>query len=327
MAFIDEHYTPGHVLARNRALFDWQYEHADGTYNLAVARDESSSNVLGILGFIDSARYDASLSHDNCLWLALWQVRPDAGSPTLGPALLAFVRRHIEHTVLAVAGVRAPVLRLYQAMGFVITGYRHYYIPNPDVSDHRIAIIPRHRNAPVLPDGGIRLDTLAIDDAETLRLPPIDRVPARSTRYFVNRYLRHPFYRYDVHVIQRGTLPVGLIATRTATWDGRSALRIVDMLAAATDLPAVGRPLLQLLRRSGCEYADLLVHGAADACLRNAGFTEVDARGGEVIPNHFEPFVRENRPVTLCYRRRDGVRDVRFQAFKADGDQDRPNQL
>lgn len=333
MEFIDVFYRPGHILSTSRELFDWQYENvADGCYDIAVAVDTASSNILGILGFVDSRRYDAALSHDNCLWLALWQVKPDAGLPTLGPALLAFVRRHVEHTILAVSGVRATAAPLYRAMGFAIDECRHYYMLNPDVARYHIGIIPASvpRAAAEPPARAVQLQILTRDDF--VHDAAVDafhaaRVPRKSARYFYNRYVCHPFYGYTVLLVRREGLPIGLLATRIATQGGRHVMRIVDMILDPADVPGIAWPLQRLLRNTECEYADLVQFGMGDACLRLAGFTEVDADAGVVIPNLFEPFVRENRRVTLCYRGSAGNRPAGFIAFKGDGDQDRPNAL
>lgn len=332
MAFIDAFYRSGHVLSTNRALFDWQYQQAsDGSYNVAVASDPTSSKILGILGYIDSKRYDDALSGDNCLWLALWQVRPGAGLPTLGPALLGFVRDHVEHTVLAVSGVRAATASMYRAMGFVVDEFRHYYMTNPDVMRHHIGIIPRSTPpAAATPCGGVQLQKLTKDDFFlSTKAGSFDaaRVPRKSATYFFNRYLSHPFYEYSVYLLKRNDVPLGLLAMRIATHDGHNVMRIVDLLLEPSDIPAIASSLLQLVRSTNCEYVDLLQFGVDDAYLHLAGFVEVEPDAGVVIPNYFEPFVRENRRMTLCCRGNGGTGNHRFVAFRADGDQDRPNLL
>jgi hypothetical protein len=330
MAFIHACYRPGHVLSTSRELFDWQYGNGAGCpYNMALAFDTTSSNLLGILGFIDSRRYDARLAGDNCLWLALWQVRPDAGTPTLGLALLAFVRQHVPHAVVAVAGVRAGVTSVYRALGFVVTGFRHYYMLNPEVTEFRLAVVPDRRVPLAIPSSTpIQLQRIGQDDlqhlAESRTFDP-ERAPRKSARYFGSRYLAHPFYEYTVYLVCRAGEPVGLLSTRIASQDRARALRVVDMLLASEDVAALGPALHALLRQTGCEYADLVQHGVEADHLRRAGFLEVNPDAGVVIPNYFEPFVRENRPVTLCYRARDGRPPAGFVAFRGDGDQDRPN--
>jgi len=330
MDFIGECYRPGHVLSTSRALFDWQYRSdSDGAYNIAVAFDAAGPRILGILGYIESRRYDADLAADNCLWLALWQVRPAPGHPTLGPALMRFVRQRVEHQVVAVAGVRAGVDIVYRAMGFVVTQFRHYYMLNPDVTHHHIAVVPDPSGA-VPPCLGGRLEEVSAQDftarAETYRLGE-DRVPKKSPTYFVNRYLRHPFYRYAVHRFMLDGVPRGLLATRMVVYEGHRVLRVVDTLLDPADVPAVGRPLLELVRATGAEYVDLLQSGLDDAALRVAGFSEVDPDRGVIVPDHFEPLARENSRLTLCFRAKDPSRTHGFVAFKGDGDQDRPNRL
>ena len=58
--YIDEYWERGHVLATCPALFDWQHRDDDGQgYSFVVARSRGSGEVVGILGYISTRRFDA----------------------------------------------------------------------------------------------------------------------------------------------------------------------------------------------------------------------------------------------------------------------------
>lgn len=326
MAFIDAHFRSGHPLARHRDLFDWQYGNGD-TYNMVIATDPSSDEILGVLGFVDSVRYDPALAPRNCVWLALWQVHPGVRIPSLGPLLLKFLQEHVRHETLAVSGIRSALVPLYRAMRFDVRVLAHHYLLNPTIREHHLAVVPEGSALPQpAPTSDLRLHALTkatfVDD--TRRALQVERRPGKSATYFYNRYLSHPFYDYLVFEVLRGTSSVGLVAARVVAHNGRRALRIVDLLLDHGDVAGLGAPFLDLIVAAGCEYGDLLQSGLDDATLRAAGFSKVTPESGVIVPNYFEPFVRQNTEIIACVR---DEASARFIVCKADGDQDRPNLL
>ena len=55
--------------------------------------------------------------------------------------------------------------------------------------------------------------------------------------------------------------------------------------------------------------------------FREAGFTQIDPEGPDIVPDHFEPFERRNIRLRFAVNTNQPV-----ILFKGDGDQDRPNQ-
>src|SRR5687768_5450712 len=78
--FIHDHWALNHVLSTHRELFEWQHCAPDRC-NFIVARREAE--ILGVLGFIPTTQYDASLADRCTIALALWKIRPDAGEAGL----------------------------------------------------------------------------------------------------------------------------------------------------------------------------------------------------------------------------------------------------
>lgn len=327
MAFIDRYFRAGHPLSRRRDLFDWQYGNGpDARYNLVLALEPSSAEILGMLGFIDGKRYNPALAGADCLWLTTWQVNPAARIPSLGFTLVRYLQEHVEHSYLASSGIRAALKPMYRALGFAVCDLSHHFLLNPDVPEHHIAVIPPGLSAPPpVAASGLRLSPVTKTNFPFD--PPagaigLARTPAKSAAYFYRRYSCHPFYDYRVFQVLRGSTPSGLLATRTVTENGAKALRVVDLLLDARDIPELGAPLLDLIVDSGCEYGDLLQAGLDGSALSLAGFRTVTGAPGVVVPNHFEPFVRQNIQITACFR---GPDRGPFVVCKGDCDQDRPN--
>ena len=55
-----------------------------------------------------------------------------------------------------------------------------------------------------------------------------------------------------------------------------------------------------------------------------SGFKLIEDIENLIIPNYFEPLIFENKDILFAYKK---VGNIKFNIFKGDGDQDRPNIL
>jgi hypothetical protein len=328
LAFLEAHWKPGHIFTRDRELFDWQYARQDrpGEYSIALARKNGDGELVGMLGYLPTRRFDPALAGNNVIWLALWKVRDDIAAGPIGLQLLNDVTAGEPHASIGVIGFQPAAAAIYTALKFRVGELRHYVLPNPDVSAFELASFVRRPNRRV---ADTTLTAVAVDDTTFsgtvagLDLGSRDRqLPHKTPTYFRSRYLQHPRYRYETFVLRRDDRPIGLLATRLAAHGKRLALRVVDFIGADDLVPALGRPILDQVRHHGAEYADVLNWGIDPGLFEAAGFSGIDPSGPDIVPNHFEPFERRNASVRFALKA-----DRPAVLFKGDGDQDRPNQL
>jgi len=326
LTFLDRHWKTRHVFTADRELFDWQYARPDrpGEYAIALAHDDANGDLVGLLGYLPTRRFDPMLAGNNALWLALWKVRDDAAGP-VGLQLLTDVANSEPHTSIGVIGFQPPAAAIYKALKFEVGELCHYVLPNPDVSTFELAVFD---NLPKRPVPASDLTAVRVDSsnfsaaAEGLDLGTrAVLAPQKTPEYFRSRFLAHPRYRYGSFVIQREGRALGLLATRLATHGGRRALRVVDYIGPSEAVPGLGQVVLDEVRRAEAEYADVLNWGIDPALFAAAGFACVDSSGPNIVPNHFEPFERRNATVRFALKS-----DRPAVLFKGDGDQDRPNQ-
>ena len=327
LAFLEAHWKPGHIFTRDRELFDWQYARRDrpGEYSIALARRNGDDELVGMLGYLPTRRFDPALANNNAIWLALWKVREDIAAGPIGLQLLNDVTAGEPHASIGVIGFQPAAAAIYSALKFQVGELRHYVLPNPDVSAFELASFERRPNRTV-PD--TNLTAVAVDDTTfSATVAGLDlgsrnqQLPFKTPAFFRSRYLQHPRYRYETFALRRGDRPIGLLATRVAAHGERRALRVVDYIGADDLVPALGRLILDQVRRHGAEYADILNWGIDSAWFEAAGFSPIDPSGPDIVPNHFEPFERRNAPVRFALKA-----DRPAVLFKGDGDQDRPNQ-
>jgi len=331
MRFIGEHWARGHVLSTSRELMEWQHGGTDGRgYDYVIARE--GHEVLGVLGFISTSRFDPALASARTVWLALWKVRPDAPNGT-GLRMLTFLSKGVPHELLGTVGINAEVAKLYRALGYTVGTMTQRYTLHPDREDFSIVRVPAGA-ARLAPGCDAKAaPTLRPLDAATLRaLEPVvarawpgDAVPRKTARFFSSRYLAHPFYRYEVHAVERDGEACGLVATRLCETEGSRSIRVVDGILPPAALRGLGASLQRLLAERDAECADLYESGLDPAAIAASGLLAVDvADEATVIPNYYEPLARRNIRVDFAYRLRPGQR---LLVFKADADQDRPSRI
>lgn len=330
MEFIGSQWQEDHVFSKSETLLRWQHAGTDKRdLDFVVAVD--GEEIIGILGFIHSARFDPQLDHDSVLWLALWKTR--AGAPVgTGVSLLLFLQHRVSHDAIAVIGINSWVSKLYESLGFQVFGLQHSYVLNPSLEKYSIAHIPKGGPTSEAISSSSSAPHLNRLDQQSLRkLEPFLRdawgdigIPRKTATYFANRYLEHPIYNYDLLSIKRDGEATGLIVVRQVEALGARFIRMVDGFFPPRALHKIGEAIQGLLMELDAEGADFYHYGLDPGALSESGLLTVRHGDGTVIPGHFEPFKRANTPLYAAFKSKMGKN---FICFKGDGDQDRPNRL
>ncbi len=327
MGFIDECWRKGHVMSQSRELFEYEFLDIDGeTVNVVMAIERATGQLEGMFGFLRCSSSEDPDRKD--IWGSIWKVRDDhENMPSLG---LELVRRVYSLTGCRYqlgngSNPRTSVVLRKLFLQEKIAKLDHYYLLNPGVEDYRIALIgkkwePRpRRDAPVtrMRGYGSMEEVLQHFDVGS-----VDAVPYKDNWYFEKRYFRHPWYRYQVYGLQAeggGGQDGALMVAREVACNGSAVLRIVDYIGEHGLFAGLGGEFLSLLEQKGYEYIDFYTHGFAEQAALDAGFRKREDGDGNIIPNYFEPFLRENVDIWAHYQ----AEGTLF--FKADADQDRPN--
>lgn len=326
MGFIGDHWKRGHVMSVDRELFEYEFLDIDGeTVDFVLAVDRGTGEIEGILGFLRCSSTEDPGRKD--VWGSFWKVRPDHGNmPLLGIELarrvyaLAGCRYHIGNG--ANPGTTVILRKLY--FGERTARMSHYYYLNGRVGDYRIALV-RDRWSPKAREGIPRTWMRRLWSMGEVRscfdVGGLDAVPYKDDWYFEKRYFRHPRYEYQVYGLGSGDGggTRALLVAREVRCNGAAVLRIVDYLGEQGLFAGLGGEMAGIVSENGYEYVDFYEFGFDEAAVEAAGFRRRDGDDGNVIPNYFEPFVRENVDIWVHYK----AEGTTF--FKADGDQDRPN--
>lgn len=324
MAYIDQNWRQGHILSRDRELFLHDFREAD-RLNLAIAVD-AEARITGLFGFM---KYSRDPLPD--IAGSLWKAEASSGVPMLGLKLRDFVIQNVPHRLFAAPGAGIQTQPIYHLLGMQWVEMEHYYLINPNLDDFKIASVPQgFRHSPVSSEGSRDagrvyrvveprvLETFEFDCHK-------DKYPFKDLRYVEKRFFSHPVYEYEVYALEKHGMVCAVLVARVAYVETASVLRIVDYYGEDAHLPALVSHLREVAWQRGHEYMDFVCYGFNPAALARCGFSKLDMRNDElIIPNHMEPLVRKNVPV-YCVADRSAT--LRLRLCKADGDQDRPNQL
>ncbi|AZR72074.1 hypothetical protein BBF96_00900 [Anoxybacter fermentans] len=323
MRFIDKYWKKGHIMARDKELF--KYEYADGdNLNFVLAIDKNTKLIEGIFGFLKCSNTKDPKKKD--IWGSIWKVNDSHDNmPLLGIELakrvftLTNCRTHIGNG--ANPNTTIPLRRIF--FGDKVVKMKQYYLLNPYIDDYKIALIKNKVN-------GITISTQnettlrefhSIDEVKKhFDIESIDAIPYKDNWYVNKRYFCHPYYKYKVYGLADGTGKIGaLMMARVIECNGRKVFRIVDYIGNHKLFAGLSNQFQQLIKDNDFEYIDFYTYGFDEESILKAGFKLRTDEDPNVIPNYFEPFVRENIDIWAHYK----LEGTLF--FKADGDQDRPN--
>lgn len=326
--FIRDHWSSTHIFAERPEVFDWQYG-STGRVNMIFAADvrDEGSTVLGILGFIPMGRFDPVLGDQDVL-LAIWKVRDDA-PPGLGLRLLKQVERDLSARLVGAIGISQIVKPIYGLLKYEVGSMAQSAVIRPGLTEYSIAEgVPDAVAAggAVTPDPELAFEPL--DDSPETRAA-VDalagaQVPAKSNAYLVERYVNHPWYRYELRFVRVSGEPVAVVVWRALEAEGARVLRIVDIVGSVDWLARAHGHLQALTVEHDAEYIDLVQTGIEDDLLDAGGFLTAGHVPGLVLPNYFSPFERRNVEIEFAYKSHD---DQPVRLFRADSDQDRPNRV
>jgi hypothetical protein len=327
-AFLRDHWGREHVLVTDRRVLDRQHrDEGAGRYDAVLAWD--GDEVVGVLGFIRTGRFDPALAGDrDTLWLTTWRARDDA-PPGTGIALVRALERTVPHGWIGTVGMRSDAEPLYRGLGFRTGLLTRWVLVDPEVAPRLVRMedgggVPVGRLAPSGGEGPARpLVRLGPEDLRDRRIGALigaaGEVPARSAGLVAARFLADPFYAYEVHLAERDGRGA-LLVSRCVEHAGARALRLVAVVGDPLALADTGPALLALLRRHGAEHAELQVAGAGDAPAA-AGLHPVADVPGLVVPSRYDPFEAGGAALRYALRGRPG----QHLLTRGDADQDRPN--
>lgn len=338
LAFLREHWVHDHIFVTNPELMRWQHRPLDRDnrqLNFVLATEESGGDncaIIALLGFIPFKRFDPDADSTEVA-LAIWKVKDGSGVPGLGLQLLKFLERELVPSFICAIGISQIVKPIYRALGYEVGVMRHSALfPEGTGPGGKIAQgIPGAARVRLPNRSDVRLRSIdRVDNPIVTRMNEVDRlgqmgVPHKSWSYLVNRYMQHPWYRYELRAVEMASETKAILVWRVVSARDATILRIVDIIGDSGALAVCGGALRHEIELAGAEYIDLVDLGIAEEVLTSAGFVSTSEYDDLVLPNYFSPFEKRNVQIGFAFKRSTGTPGGPVRLFRADSDQDRPN--
>lgn len=314
--YIKENIRADELLANDLVFVDWFYKNEiKNYYNCLLAVHKETNEIHGFFGIIPIYNYDDELYPENEIWASNFSVKSSERGKGIGKQLLIFIDEKLDKQSFGSPGISEMVFPLFIKLGFK-TGYlNHYYILNNEVESYAIAgntegIKMNYKPAPRshVFEEVYTLDDINIEISNDIK-------PKKSLRYIINRYFKHPVFKYRFFVIKKGSECLSLLVMRKMDVDNSSCFRIFDIIG---DFSAIKYARFDLLiKKEQAEYIDCLNYGLEEKIFYDAGF--MIKEGEVIIPEHFYPFEKKNIPINFAYKY-----DGQYVIFKGDASLDRP---
>lgn len=310
MQFIGTHWKAGHILSRDRRLFE--FEHLwDGEVSFVISEDNGAINA--ILGYIpyDQDNRDIAL----VVWRAL-----KTDEPMLGMQLQNFLRDNGRVISRSAPGINKRVVPAYRLLGMNTGIMKHWY--RLARHDYIIASV----SAPEIPEytSSSEADIVTLNDfdeaASVFKIEECIRREHQLTKslpFLERRYYRHPYFEYLKYGVRLDTKKL-IVVLRVQRHNGSGALRVIDCIGDNELFRYFTPKIDALMSELGCEYSDCYETGIDDEVFTSGGWLQVEG-SGNIIPEYFSPF--EQRNIDILYT--SSIDNVIL--FKGDGDMDRPN--
>lgn len=327
--YIHENWSENHILFTSRALLDWQHKSKCGNYyNFVIARSIKSKKICGVLGFIPSSHFSNALHKYKEVWPVLWIINEGPSYVGLGFALFNFLIKEYGFKSIYSISISESSLPIYEKMGFSIGYYSQLAIINSNLNNYQIASIDNKFKAPRLTeDKHYNLCNINENSVNTELSDPnlYGYSVIKNVDYFINRYLKHPIFNYRFFGIYRDLKLCAFIVTRVVKHKQRSVIRVVDIQGDVVSITKTTKQFHDMLVKENHEYIDIMQFGLPEKLFIKSGFVKAESHKNIVIPDYFEPFVRNN--IKIIFARKTEKLNNQIIMFKGDADQDRPNKI
>lgn len=312
MKFMDEHWKPGNILAKDRDFFEWQFVE-DGKVNMILGIDrETIYGMLGVIVYNKKEHPDVSA--------CAWQTIKNA-DPMLGIELLDAMWAEYQYRYACSAGLSKKSVKINELLGGVPTQMDHYY-RLADFENYEIAVVKNKYIPKVKKTGYILKRIHHVEEMKEIISEEqlTAGVMSKDYRYIKRRYFEHPVYHYDIwKIVSPDGNAEDVLITREEVFGKSKICKIIDFYGKLEKIGKITAALDSLMTEKQYEFIDVYSYGVPTDIYETGGFIRCEEKSENIIPNYFHPFVRENIVLRMM---EPPAKEMIL--FRGDGDQDRP---
>lgn len=319
MKFIDTCWKKGHILGTDRVFFEYEHLLDEGVTYVISVNNDNANDINAILGYIPYGKSNRDVM------TVMWKANHTAHS-SLGLELFQYLKENGDVRIMASPGTNPKLKGVYCYLGYLFGKLTQWYRLSQR-KEYCVADISNDEIPNV--HGCVTYTKLNTWDSMAAQFDfegyNRNAKPYKEQWYIKKRYFNHSIFTYEVFGVRKNGVPECtddkyplVVIFRVINVNGTSVLRLIDCIGDFSILALISNLLDDVLQKYDAEYVDCYEVGLPDFWMSGAGFKKVEG-SGNIIPNYFEPFVREN--IDIYYF----SNDPDIVLFKGDGDQDRPN--
>ena len=319
-----------HILVRNKKVFDWLYLFKKDRYSFFFTQNEKKK-CNGFLGFIRNSKFSKKLKKNDVFWLSMWlgDIKLSNNKNLTGLKIIFYFLNYFKKKTIATIGCNDKTRDLYERLGFKVGSLSHAYLLNPNILNFKIAKLDKKSKHNQISQNNEDRNYEIVNSIKNLKDSKFDRkyskIFNKNIEYFVNKYEKNDFYFYEFLILKEREEINFLIIYRKILVKKKLIIRIIDFYGNYKNLPKLKNSIINFFKNINLEYIDFYYYGIPDKYLIKMGFNLKINNPNIIIPNYFEPFIREN--ITINYAVKNGSKRRKFFFFKGDCDQERPNIL
>lgn len=320
MNFFKTEWGENHILANDKEFFLYEFQQGKDI-NFLLAIDKKTGIIDVTYGFIKNT--EEIIPNVTDVYGVMFKARNSCKIPFIGIETLKRLKDFVPYRTFTSNGVnpRTSMVLQEKILKQKTGRLKHFYRLNENIESYNIAGIENKEIVPI--ESKTQKSVKEIFSANELFevFNPedyINQIPYKDKWYIEKRYFKHPIYNYRVFSIGDDRDKC-IFCGREISVNGAKIMRIVDILGTYNEFRYCGNALDKLIKENEYEYIDFYEHGLDNGIQIDAGFIERKQDDINIIPNYFEPFVRQN--VEIYY----SITNPEIIITKSDGDQDRPN--
>lgn len=348
MEAIDRLWGKNHILARDAALFEWQYGNNQDAETFSFVIAEQAGEIVGFSGMIVLPWHLHGLALKGGSG-ALTIMAPQWRTGKNGFTLLEEADK--EYEIVGGIGINKRVAKLFALQGrYVADAFpRFVTLANPDLANDCLlkaaypevqrnlclqkcsrlikrAPEPAYKLAPFSEENGQKWQKVWKNFFE----PRLTGV-ARNLSYLKWRYLNHPSFAYEIFfLLDQNDDPAGLLIFRQIPLDnGLVVVRVMDFLAKNDEASEALAFSLSELIPDNCAWCEFYCFGDFGEALKSIGF---NMEGSDLLSVWTSPPDSAHCKIPLSFNIRTQNKIASNLAYRkdlyltiSDGDQDRPH--
>ena len=333
--FIHLYWKKNHILSESNKLFNFQHKAKDNL-NWLLARNKKTKKIEAILGIISKNFFSKGIvSNKDHIWISIimvaYQLSPSKG---LGTYMIDFLNSKFKPKSISAIGINPLIANLYERLGLKISFLNHYYYINKNkkslklIKKFQLSLWHRER---IMTEIDIKKKKVKDEEISKSNIKRVSKKnisqfkffdqELKDKNYFINRYGKHPIYKYKFFGKYRNNILFNILICREIIALNRKLLRIVDICSIKHFNKINEIDLRNISIKHDYEYIDFINYGINSSLIKKAGFKKRSEN--ILIPHHFEPFESKNIKIMFSYK--SSLKN--FYCFKGDSDLDRPSIL